>query len=132
MDGKQSFKVNVKVKVGLYEGKEKNDPFIIPESWDPDNRDNFIEVNDDVERSYVTDGDEGKWRSTGRSGKTLAQDDSAPHEVGHLLGLIDRYTDERGPNPGWGSNIMAKGQKGKVQQRNIDGILLDAMKAYDE
>ncbi|WP_281232037.1 DUF6443 domain-containing protein [Flavobacterium gelatinilyticum] len=132
LDGKQYFKVNVKVKVGLYEGKEKNDPFIIPENWDPDNRDNFIEVNDDVERSYVRDGDEGKWKSTGRSGKTLAQDDSAPHEVGHLLGLIDRYTDERGPNSGWGSNIMAKGPKGKVQQRNIDGILLDAMKAYDE
>ena len=133
LDGKQSFKVNVKVKVGLYEGKEKNNPMIISESWDINNRDNFIEVSDNVERSFVNhDGDEGKWKSTGRKGKTLAEDDSAPHELGHLLGLIDRYTDEKGANEGWGANIMANGSKGKVQQRNIDGILFDAMKAYDE
>jgi RHS repeat-associated protein len=33
-DGKESFNVNVKFNVGLYEGKEENDPFLIPESWD--------------------------------------------------------------------------------------------------
>ncbi|SHM97339.1 RHS repeat domain-containing protein, partial [Flavobacterium chilense] len=130
LDGKQSFKVNVKVKVALYEGKEKNDPMIIPESWDPNNIDNFIEVNNDVERSYVTNGDEGEWKSTVKNGSLFPQDD-APHEVGHLLGLKDRYTDGKGAHPGWKGNIMARGSKGKVEQKNIDGILQDAMKAYE-
>ena len=57
-DGKQSFNVNVSVNVGLYEGKGKSDPFIIPESWDPKNRDNFIEVGTGDKRSYVEGGDE--------------------------------------------------------------------------
>jgi len=61
----------------------------------------------------------------------LAQDDPAPHEVGHLLGLDDRYTDKNGPNKGWEKNIMGNSQNGKVEQRNIDGMLQDAMKAYD-
>ncbi|OOB81721.1 hypothetical protein BZL53_13295 [Flavobacterium columnare] len=130
-DGKQSFKVNVKVNVGLYEGKAQNDPAIIPESWNPNNRDNFIEVGAGVARSYVTGGDEGEWRSQGRNGNTLAQDDPAPHEVGHLLGLDDRYTDGNGPDKGWGNNIMGDSKNGKVEQRNVDGILQDAMKAYE-
>lgn len=51
--------------------------------------------------------------------------------MGHLLGLDDRYTDKDGPNKGWENNIMGSSQKGKVEQRNIDGILGDAMKAYE-
>ncbi len=140
-DGKQKFNVNVNVSIGLYEGKENNDPFIIEESWNSDNRDNFIEIGAGDKRSYVSGGDEGEWRSQGReikdkNGKvigrySLAQDDPAPHEVGHLLGLDDRYTDKNGPNKGWETNIMGSSQKGKVEQRNIDGILGDAMKAYE-
>jgi RHS repeat-associated protein len=130
-DGKQKFNVNVNVSIGLYEGKEKIEPFIIEESWNPNNRDNFVEIGAADKRSYVSGGDEGEWRSQGRNGNTLAQDDPAPHEVGHLLGLDDRYTDKNGPNKGWGTNIMGSSQKGKVEQRNIDGILGDAMKAYD-
>jgi uncharacterized protein RhaS with RHS repeats len=130
-DGKHSFNVNIKVNVGLYEGKEKNDPTIIPESWNPNNRDNFIEVGAGAERSYVTGGDEGEWRSQGRNGNTLAQDDPAPHELGHLLGLDDRYTDDKGPNKGWENNIMGDSKNGIVEQRNVDGVLQDAMKAYD-
>ncbi len=126
-----SFNVNVNVNVGLYEGKEKNDPFIITESWNPTNRDNFVEVGAADKRSYVMGGDEGEWRSQGRSGLALAQDDPAPHEVGHLLGLDDRYTDKNGPNKGWEKNIMGNSQNGKVEQRNINGMLQDAMKAYD-
>ncbi len=129
-DGKTSFNVKVNVQVGLYEGKEKNDPFIISESWNPSNRDNFIEVGAADKRSYVSGGDEGEWRSQGR-GTTLAKDDPAPHEVGHLLGLDDRYTDKNGIDKGWEKNIMGDSQNGKVDQRNIDGILQDAMKAYD-
>ncbi|MDR1763090.1 MAG: metallopeptidase family protein, partial [Dysgonamonadaceae bacterium] len=54
------------------------------------------------------------------------------HEVGHLLGLDDRYTDKGGVNKGWEGNIMGESRTGKVEQRNIDGILKDAMKAYDK
>lgn len=130
-NGSQSFNVSVDVNVALYEGKEKNNPWIISESWNPFNRDNFIEVGAGSKRSYVVGGDEGEWRSQGRNGLTLAQDNPAPHEVGHLLGLDDRYTDKNGPNKGWENNIMGNSQNGKVEQRNIDGILQDAMKAYE-
>lgn len=128
-DGKQSFKVNVRVKVELYEGKEKNDPLVIPESWNPFNRDNFIKVGAGDKRSYVVGGDEGEWRSQGRDGQTLAQDNPASHELGHLLGLKDRY-DDSGPDEGWENNVMGD-SKGQVDQRNIEGILQDAMKAYE-
>ena len=125
-----TFEVSVKVKIKLYQDKEKSSPVLIPQSWNPFNRDNFIEVTDDDSRSYVKKGDEGTWRSHGRNGKSLAQDDPAPHEVGHLLGLGDRYTDENGVDPGWEGNIM--GDSGDVDQRNIDGILKDAMNKYNE
>ena len=71
-DGKQKLNVYVNVNIGLYEGKEKNDPFIIPESWNPFNRDNFVEIVAGDESFYVLGGDEGEWRSQGRSGLTLA------------------------------------------------------------
>ncbi|HAL80860.1 MAG TPA: hypothetical protein DCO83_00385 [Mucilaginibacter sp.] len=130
-NGKQSFKVNVKVNVALYEGKEKNDPLVIPQSWNPFNRDNFVEVGAGDKRSYASGGDEGEWRSQGRDGSTLAQDDPAAHELGHILGLADRYTDDKGIDKGWENNIMGDSQNGKVDQRNIDGVLKDALKAYD-
>lgn len=47
------------------------------------------------------------------------------------MGLGDRYTDENGPDLGWENNIMGNSQNGIVEQRNIDGILKDAMKAYE-
>jgi RHS repeat-associated protein len=130
-DGNRKFTVNVNINIDLYEGKEKNDPILIEESWNPFNRDNFVEIGAGDKRSYVKNGDEGEWRSQGRKGLTLAQDDPAPHEVGHLLGLSDRYTDKDGPNKGWESNIMGSSRNGKVEQRNIDGILQDVMKAYE-
>ena len=131
----KTFDVQVQIKVALYKGKERNDPLIIPESWNPFNRDNFIEIGANGKRSYVLGGDEGVWRSQGRNGKTLAQDDPAPHEIGHILGLDDRYSDKNGrsvPDKGWENNIMGNSKSGKVEQRNIDGILKDAMKAYDK
>lgn len=130
-----TYDVKFDVTVQLYEGKEKNDPFIIPESWNPNNRENFVEVGatlKDVDRSYVQGGDEGQWRGTGRGGKPLAADDPAPHEFGHLLGLDDRYTDKKGPNKGWEKNIMGDSQSGNVEQRNIDGIVGDAVKGYNK
>ncbi len=126
-----SFNVNLNISVGLYEGQEKNNSFLIPEKFNPFNRDNFIEVGASVNRSFVLGGDEGQWRSKGRNGLTIMQDNPAAHEVGHLLGLDDRYTDKNGVNKGWEKNIMGDSQNGKVEQRNIDGILKDAMKSYD-
>ena len=128
-----SFRVSVKVKILLYNNKEKSDPFIIPQSWNPYNRDNFVEVGANDKRSHVTGGDEGLWRSQGRNGRTLAEDDPAPHEIGHMLGLKDRYKDKNGASVtdiGWENNIMGNSRTGKVEQRNIDGILKDSMKAY--
>src|SRR5690606_38363044 len=50
-------------EVKLYNGKEKSNPFIISESWNPYNTDNFIEVSSKQNRSNVRLGDEGVWRS---------------------------------------------------------------------
>jgi hypothetical protein len=125
------FDVKFDVNVNLYGGKEKSNPFLISESWNPSNRDNFIEVSSDVKRSYVLGGDEGEWRADGRNGQTLAQDNPAPHEFGHIVGLDDQYTDDGGANKGWENNIMGNSQDGKVEQRNVSDILKDAMKAYN-
>lgn len=73
------FDVSININIALYGGKEQNNPIIIPESWNPFNRDNFIEVDTNVKRSYVLGGDEGIWRSQGRNSMTLSQDDPAPH-----------------------------------------------------
>ena len=129
-----AYNVKFDVSVSLYDGKAQSDPFIIPESWDPTNRDNFIEVGaslKEVGRSFVQGGDEGEWRGTGRNGMSLSQDNPAPHEFGHLMGLGDRYTDSKGVNPGWKGNIMGESGTGKVEKRNINGIIGDAMKAYE-
>lgn len=91
------FNVKFDVKVGLYGGKEKSNPLIVPESWNPSNRNNFVEVGaslNEVGRSFVSGGDEGEWRGVGRNSMSLLQDDPAPHEFEHILGLDDRYDDK--------------------------------------
>jgi hypothetical protein len=131
-DNGTSFDVSINVNFSLYNGKEQSNPVIILESWNPFNRDNFIEIGNNDKRSFVKKGDEGVWRSQGRHSKTLGQDNPAPHEVGHLLGLKDRYTDKNGANQGWENNIMGNSITGNVEQRNIDLILQDAMRAYNK
>ena len=118
--------------MSLYGGHDKNNPQIIADSWNPFSRNNYIEVADDYQRSYVRGGDEGQWRSVGRNGKSLSQDDPAPHEVGHLLGLPDQYTDENGPNKGWENNIMGNTLKGSVDNRNVYVILENVWSEYDK
>ena len=109
-----------------------SDPLFIPESWDPSNTDNFIEIDNNSKRSYVSLGDEGEWRGKGRGGLSLGADDPAPHEFGHLVGLKDRYTDGKGADPGWSGNIMAESaMSGKPDQRNIDGIVGGAINSYN-
>ena len=126
------FLVSVEGKFLLYGGKEKSNPIIIPESWNPLNRDNFIKVSDNEQRSEVVGGDEGQWRSKGRNGKTLTEDNPAAHEFGHILGLIDRYNKQTNmPNPGWENNIMGNSKSGEVENRNILEILRDALNEYE-
>lgn len=91
----------------------------------------LYKVTDTNNRSYVRGGDEGEWRSKGRSGFSLTQDNPAPHELAHLLGLDDRYDDKNGAYKGWENNIMGDSMNGRVEQRNVDGILQDAIKAYE-
>ena len=68
----------------------------------------------------------------GRNGRSLSEDDPAPHEVGHILGLPDQYTDESGPNKGWEHNIMGNSMNGTLDNRNITDILKTAWDEYDK
>lgn len=89
------------------------------------------EIDSNNARSYVRGGDEGQWRANGRGGLTLAQDDPAPHEFGHLIGLTDRYSSS-GANAGWTGNIMAEpAMKGIVEQKNIDAVLSHIVSKYN-
>ena len=58
--------------------------------WD---RNNYVYVSDDIKTSTVNNYgiDYNEWRSRGRNGESLSQDNPAPHEFGHLLGLPDMY-----------------------------------------
>ena len=123
------FDVRVKINMSLCNNKEKSKPSEIRRN--SSNLENFIEITSDDKRSFVINGNKGRWRSKGRNGRTLAKDDPAPHEVGHLLGLKDQYKENQ-PNPGWENNIMGA-FGGKVEQRNIDSIInKDVMKAYNK
>lgn len=126
------YNVNFNISLSLYGGQEKNNPSIITDSWNPFSRNNYIEVTDDCQRSKVIRGDEGIWRSVGRNGKSLSQDDPAPHELGHLLGLPDQYTNGNIPNKGWENNIMGDCVNGSVDNRNINDILQNAWSEYDK
>lgn len=63
----------------------------------------------------------------------MAEDDSAPHEMGHLLGLLDKYKDcgdsSSTPYKNWDGNIMANGSE--VNNKNIEEILKNAWKKYE-
>lgn len=100
--------------------------------WD---RNNYVYVSDDIKTSTVNNYgiDYNEWRSRGRNGESLSQDNPAPHEFGHLLGLPDMYyKDTQEPISGWEYNIMGNSQHGKVEQINIEPILEQVFKSYDE
>lgn len=128
----KTYHVSFNINVSLYGGKEKSNPFIIADSWNPFSRNNYIEISDNCQRSEVRGGDEGLWRSKGRDGVPLSEDDPAPHEVGHLLGLPNQYTDKDGINKGWEDNIMGDSINGKVDNRNISDILKNVWSDYDK
>jgi len=103
-----SFNVNISVdNTKAFDGNKKYD-----------GKTNYIEVVDNY-RSNVENSNNGTWAMpTGKK-------NSAAHEFGHLLGLVDRYfSDDEGytfPNPGWEGNIMSNSKR-SVEQRNIDAI----------
>jgi RHS repeat-associated protein len=123
------YNVKFNVSVYLYDGKEKADPSFILGAWDPESRNNYIEVLADPKakhRSFVRGGDEGKW-SYGSIKKLLV----AAHEFGHILGLPDRYKDGKDgysvADKGWESNLMGT-LSGKVEQRDINRLVAPAVK----
>jgi hypothetical protein len=84
---------------------------------------NYINVDTSNSRSFVQLGYLGTWRAVGRNGLSLADDNPAAHEFGHLLGFFDRYSDTNGVFPGWNGNIMAEpAMRGNVEQRNINAL----------
>lgn len=121
---------NVKFNVGvyLYDGKEKANPMIVPGKFDPDSRNNYIEILSDSKvnhRSFVRGGDEGVWSFGDIKNRKVAA-----HEFGHILGLPDRYKDGKDgysvPNKGWEKNLMAD-TEGNVEQRDINKLVKPAV-----
>jgi hypothetical protein len=89
---------------------------------------NFINVDNSFPRPNVVNGYLGTWIGGGtpqRHGYPLDVDNIPAHETGHLLGLRDRYHDNRAgistADFGWDGNIMAS-TLGNVEQRNINAI----------
>ncbi len=121
----QIYNVKFDVKVEIYNPENPTEgPGLFSGKNNPWNTDNYIQLNNDDKRSFVLGGDEGEFRTKGRNGKSFAADDPAPHEFGHILGLIDRYIEGGGVQSGWKGNIMAEpAMKGKVEQKNIDAIM---------
>ena len=116
----ESYSIKFDVRVSLYNEKEKQDPTVIWDAWNPPSRKNYFSVTEDEDyRSNVVGGYEGNWIVSSAGGLYA-------HEFGHFLGLTDRYADGPDgysvPNPGWEMNIMATSGSGVVEQRNIDAI----------
>jgi RHS repeat-associated protein len=119
-----AFDVSVKV---LDKSNPTNNPFIIPDSWNPFSRKNYIEIarKKEIDRSFVWLGDEGIWRGW--------DPDPSSHEFGHLIGLDDQYIEGGGPKKGWQGNIMAEpAGMGIVEQKNIDAIMKHIIYEYKE
>ena len=109
--GDEDYTVNIAASVGVGEK---------PDIISKNDSKNYINVDLECTISEVIRRQEGNWRPNGRSGCTLEEDNPAPHEVGHLLGLKDRYHGNR-DDEGWEDNIMSCGPN--VEQRNIDTIM---------
>jgi hypothetical protein len=105
---------DVNVSVNTQAANEKN--------RDYNGMNNYVEIVDNSNyQSRVINSHDGIWAST------TSSDNAGAHEFGHMLGLKDRYNTDKSsidygkPNNGWNSNIMAT-NRGRVEQRNIDGI----------
>ena len=128
----KQYTVSFVVNVDLYDkSNPQKEPGLFSGRYNPFNRDNYIKV-DECDISEVVGGDEGTWRSQGRAGMSIEEDDSSVHEFGHLLGFKDRYGKDNKPLKGWKGNIMAEpSMRGNVEQRNIDALVKPIIEKYN-
>ena len=128
----ETYEVQFSADVKLYDPENpERAPGVFSGRLHPSNRDNFIRV-EPVDRSVVWLGENGTWRSKGRDGRTLAEDNPAAHEFGHLLGLRDRYT-RHGAREGWEGNVMAESAGfGVVEQRDIDRVVAKHVERFEK
>lgn len=86
--------------------------------------------------SYVKRTQFGVLRGFGRNGMDIRDDNPAPHEFGHMLGLKDKYSKSKEAygtpiNDIWEKNIMANpAGKGMVEKKNLDILLLSLIEKY--
>jgi hypothetical protein len=135
------YKVKFNIQIELAEGNERESsiPF---GAYNPLNTNNYVEVNNtklDAENAVdgtvanTLGGDEGLF---GTSKQDYIK--SVPHEVGHMLGLDDRYN-ANGDAIGWENNVMGAGDgkdgktgSGNVDQRNVDAVVGPSVKAFNK
>ena len=98
---------------------------------------NYMEVKMDPKtNSYVKRTQSGVLRGFGRNGMDIRDDNPAPHEFGHMLGLKDKYSKSQEAygtpiNDIWEKNIMANpAGKGMVEKKNLDILLLSLIEKY--
>ena len=102
------------------------------EKFDFNGVNNYIEVSMEKNTSYVTNYNRGLFRGRNRIGNSLQEDNPAPHEFGHLLGLSDKYKNKRIPiSKEWEGNIMAS-PNGNVDKRNLDALFQDRLKQFEQ
>lgn len=125
----ENYKVSFDVKVQVYnKDNPKEGSGLFSGKNNPFSTGNFIEVgatSQDVSRSSVKGGDEGKWRGYGS--------DPSSHEFGHIIGLGDHYSDSKGIEQGWKGNVMAEtAGNGQVEQKNINAVASPLINQYHE
>ena len=78
---------------------------------------------------------QGFLRGEGRNGFNIRDDNPAPHEFGHIIGLADKYI-KNGPqenqpvDDSWSNNIMGA-WNGKVEKKNLDILLTQPIELYE-
>jgi hypothetical protein len=91
--------------------------------------DNVIEVRNTKGRSHVSGGKTGIFAA----GEPDFLSYTVLHEFPHLIGLDDRYTENKDGSVtiqrGYERNVMAT-RRGVLQQRNIDDLMTPMMKRY--
>ena len=97
---------------------------------------NYMEVEMDPETiSRVKYTNQGFLRGEGRNGFNIRDDNPAPHEFGHIIGLADKYI-KNGPqknqsvDDSWSNNIMGA-WNGKVEKKNLDILLTQPIELYE-
>ena len=96
-------------------------------------RNNYMEVIGKNGRSNVINNNHGEIRVVDKNSVSANSNNPMAHELGHMLGLADRYDDKNGTDDGWNGNIMgSECGKGVVENRNIQSIVTPAIKEYKQ